>query len=176
MNKRNLNKELEYLANINFLGNEFFNQENYLDNICCNLGIELDILKDYRNGIHYIQEKLCNESLYRKEPNRQRLLTKKIEIDLFRYLFEYDFAKHIQYKYKVNKGFVFINRKYCPIIMNRNEELQFGTVSFLYYNMFNLIAKDYWEIPLSYTNPQKRKSINYLNLYEIDDDISLIKL
>lgn len=63
MIKRNLNNELEYLANINFLGNEFFKQENYLDNICCNLGIELDVLKDYREGIHYIQEKLCNESL-----------------------------------------------------------------------------------------------------------------
>jgi hypothetical protein len=66
--------------------------------------------------------------------------------------------------------------RFCPVLLNKDGEIILGTIKFLFYNMSNLITKDFWEIPLTYTNPKKRKGINYDEFYELYENIKIFKL
>ncbi|MCP9746329.1 hypothetical protein [Lacihabitans sp. CS3-21] len=176
MEKWILKNEVDYLANINSYGKTFFDKQEYLRNIESALNISFDQKKDFTDYIHIIQEELCTKSLLLNEPNRQRELTKKMETDLLHYLISYDLAKHAQYKMKVYHGLIVDGEKFCPVLLNKDGEIILGTIKFLFYNMSNLITKDFWEIPLTYTNPKKRKSINYDVFYEVYENIKIMKL
>jgi hypothetical protein len=176
MERWNFKEEIMYLASINSFGKDFFGQTNFLKKISNTLSIQEGKLDNFKEGIHYIQEGLCTNSLHMNDQNRQRTLTKKIEPELMLFLISYDEAKHLQYRLKTQRAIIEINGKFCPVLLDKNDEIMLCTISYLFYNMYNLINKDYWDIPSTYSNISGRKRNIWKEFYKEIVEVNIHKI
>ena len=174
MKRWNLKNEVEFLANLNPFGLEFFNQENVFNIIASEIGvnpIELENIKS--EGIFVIQNELIDKNSDNVQVQIE--IVKRIAPQLLLYLIMYDECKRIPYKIKNRRGFIELNGKYCPLLLKLNGAIDFRSLRYIFYNLEGLL-KGYWDLYSAYGSNANNKRLNeFLETdYETYSDIKII--